>query len=97
MVCRSDGSNEGVGQNLNFPLQTGTCYVFSMDLARSDDYYGYNRPAQVRIWGGENRCEKKEFLWTSPAIEHVAWKKYVIQLSPRKAYVYLVIEVYYNG
>jgi gliding motility-associated-like protein len=95
LVCREDGTNEAIGQKLNFSLQAGYCYAFFLDLAYSDQYQGYNQTALLRIWGADGSCDKKELLWTSPAINHFNWKTYRAILSPAASYSNLVIEVYY--
>jgi hypothetical protein len=95
LVCREDGTYEGVGQRLNTPLQSGYCYSFSLFLARSSEYQGYNQTALIRIWGATNSCDKKELLWTSPAISHYEWKSYQVAFSPLSTYSDLILEVYY--
>ena len=56
-------------------------YTFSLDLSRSEswghsvgsDFFTYDYPAKLRIWGGDESCEKGELLWESEGIQHTNW------------------------
>lgn len=67
MVVRQNNTYESITQELTSPLSGGNCYVFSVDLARSTDYwssvdlYGgpkknFNNPVVLRIWGSNSPC-----------------------------------------
>lgn len=106
MVTRGNDTWEAVGQQLSSPLKPGTCYNFNMFLSRSETYVSasnwsksidnYTDPIVLRIWGGNSRCDKKERLAEVGPVSHSDWRKYEVKLNPRRAYQYIVFEVYYK-
>lgn len=68
LVVRPNGSFESVTQGLTEELQAGQCYVFSIDLAISENYwsgvqgwsdfqeYNYNTAVILRMWGSQTPC-----------------------------------------
>ena len=55
LITREDGTWESIGQRLKSPVKPRECYTFTLDLAHSDTYSGYNNPLKLRIWGGETK------------------------------------------
>ncbi len=97
LISREDGTWEHIGQRLTKPLKKDECYTFSVKLARSEGYVGYNQPLKFRIWGGTKRCQKNQMLGQSVAIAHTGWKSYRFDFFANETYEYVVIEAYYSG
>lgn len=96
LIVRKNGTWECVGQRLAQALKENNCYFFKLSLAHSITYNGYNKPAIVRIWGGSERCEKRQKLFESPPISHSNWKPYIVKFKPKKDIDFIIIEAYYN-
>ena len=97
LITREDNTWEHIGQQLSSPLKKDECYTFSVKLARSNGYVGYNKPLKFRIWGGTKRCHKSQLLGHTVAINHNEWKTYKFNFFVDDDYDYIVIEAYYSG
>jgi len=95
LVTRADGTREDVSQMLGTTLQKETCYTFSIYLAHAPSYVGYNQPTRVRIWGGASRGAKDALLYSSPLIDHAAWKKYKAEFMTSGEVRYITFEAYF--
>jgi len=96
LIVRKNGTWECIGQRLSQSLKADNCYFFKMMIANSKTYNGYNKPAVLRVWGGDDRCEKKQKLYESPPIDHTDWKSYTIRFKPKKDIQFIIIEAFYN-
>ncbi len=107
MVVRENDTWERISQRLSVPLEGGTCYRFSIALARSENYISasranrqqlknYNVPAKLRIWGGNDYCDRSELLDESPMVENFEWERYQFRFQPRRNHTFLVFEVFYK-
>ncbi len=96
LITREDGSYESIGQRLPEAMVKDLCYSFSLDLARSKTYAGYNFPVQIRIYAGNKKCQTKQLLWSSPTISHEEWETYKVEFTPKKNFNYIIIEAYYG-
>ena len=100
MLCRADGSYEGVYQGLFAPLDSSKCYNFTIDLAYAPDYIGIIcSPAKLRVWAGYPfpGSVRTELLWTSPAITDTTWQTHNVSFSPNGNYLMFLFEVYYDS
>lgn len=100
MVARADNTAEGIFQILDSPLRVGTCYAFTMHLARSDYYDGFVfiNPLRLEIWGGSDGCKRTELLWRSPVINNTTWQPYDINFTPKANYDNIIfLATGYNG
>lgn len=97
LISREDGTWEHIGQKLAKPLTKDECYTFSVKLARSNGYVGYNKALKFRMWGGTKKCGQAQLLGHTVAIEHNEWKSYRFNFFTNDAYEYIVIEAYYTG
>jgi hypothetical protein len=97
LITRKDGSYESVGQRLPQTLKMGNCYFFKLMLARALTYNGFNKPTILRVWGGSDRCDKRQKLFESIPIAHLDWKPYTIRFKPKKDIDFIIIEAFYNG
>lgn len=106
LVVRDNGTWERLGQQLAAPLEAGKTYWISMALARSETYrsrsriteepMNYNRPACLRIWGGQRHCEEEALLARSPTVDHPDWQVYEFTLHPQTQIDYLFLEAYFK-
>jgi hypothetical protein len=95
LTTREDGTWESITQRLSQPLKANECYDFNIDLARSNQYIGYNIPIKLRVWAGNKRCSKSELLTETPIIKHTTWQTYHLQFNPKKDYKFIIFEVHY--
>ena len=96
LITRSNGTWEAIGQRLKSSLKKGQCYSFSLQVAYSELYAGYNEPIKLRIWGGDKRCEKTQLLGETKIIDHEEWKLYPFKFKPQDRIRYIIFEAYYN-
>lgn len=106
MVVRDNDTYERVGQKLSAPLQAGTRYKFSIQLARSQKYesaskktrqlVNFTTPCVLRIWGGNAPCERLEKLAESDAVSNTHWVSTDFVLQPSANYTYLILEAFYK-
>ncbi len=96
LITRGDGSWESICQRLPLSISSGTCYQFTIDLAYSRIYAGYNNPLQLRIWGGTSKCQKGQLLWESKRIESEDWETFPIQFTAEKRINYLILEAFHK-
>jgi hypothetical protein len=95
LVTREDGTVEDVGQRLDVALKKDSCYTFSLFLAHSTQYVGYNLPVRLRVWGGETPGQKTVLLTSTPLISHSEWKAYKLQFVPTANMRSITLEAYY--
>jgi hypothetical protein len=95
LITRDNGTWESIGQRLSSVLQQNTCYTFSMDLAHSNSYSGYNGAIRLRIWGGASKCEKTQLLVETEAINEPEWKNFIFQFKSQESIQYLILEAYF--
>jgi hypothetical protein len=96
LITRQNNTWESIGQRLPDPLRKGDCYTFSLDLAHSDTYSGYNSPLKIRIWVSKLKCQKDQLVFESPLIEHLDWKTYTVKFTPKTEYRYILIEAFHT-
>ncbi|MCB0594523.1 MAG: hypothetical protein H6557_32320 [Lewinellaceae bacterium] len=96
LITREDGSWESIGQRLPQALQPRECYAFTLELAHSNTYAGYNKPLGVRIWGGATQCAKNQLLFKTGLIKNTDWEEHEVQFVPKQTIRYIVIEAYYR-
>ena len=92
LITRDNGSYESIGQKLTTSLKANECYSFSIYLARSNEYIGYNLPLRLRIWGSKSFCGKDQLLAESKAIKHTNWVRYDFQIFTKLPVHYLLFE-----
>ena len=92
LITRADGTFEQVGQRLNTPLIANECFNFSVKLAHSSTYAGYNLPIKLRIWGGKSRCSKDQLLVETGPIKNEDWEKHTFNFYTKGVYHYIIFE-----
>lgn len=99
--------NEDIETVLTEPLPINETYNIKIDLSFSENWghfidFGttflkYDTPAKLRIFGGENPCEKAGLLWESPVIDHTDWQTYTATLKPQQTEVnFLIFQAEYT-
>jgi hypothetical protein len=94
IISRPDGSYESIGQRLLPALEKGDCYAFSLDVAYSRAYAGYNQPIQLRVYLASSKCKREQLIYESKTISHKRWKKLKVEFTPEKEMKYIIIEAY---
>jgi outer membrane protein OmpA-like peptidoglycan-associated protein len=102
MVVRDNDTRESVSQRLSSPLKVDYCYSFSIWLCHSETYLSkspttsldanYVVPIKLRIYGGNNYCDKAELLAETGEITTSSWLEYKFELKPKKDYNYILLE-----
>lgn len=96
LITREDGTWESIGQRLSATLNPKECYTFTLDIAHSRTYAGYNNPLRLRIWGGTAKCEKGQLLLETGFIREPEWEAHEVQFVPKKPINYILIEAFYK-
>ena len=96
LITRDDGTWESIGQRVKQTLKAKECYAFTLDLAHSKTYSGYNKPLKLRIWGGQNKCDKTQLILETDFIKHTDWETYDVQFYVRKDLNYVILEAFYT-
>ncbi|MEZ4897870.1 MAG: OmpA family protein [Saprospiraceae bacterium] len=110
MVVRENETWERVAQQLPAAMHAGTCYSFSLYLCKSEVYLSqlrtdegatsalksFTKPIVLRVWGGNDYCDRAEMLAETPPIENADWRKYNFKLEPKQHYKFIILEAYYK-
>jgi len=106
MVVRDNDTWEAVSQRLSRPLQAGQCYEFTVSLSRSELYVSTSRvtdspanyvtPAKLRIYGGNDYCDKGFLLAETSLIINTRWLEYSFRFEPTGNYTHLIFEAFYK-
>jgi len=96
LITREDGTFESIGQRLSGPLQPRECYQFTLQLAHSPTYATFNGPLKLRIWGGSSKCARDQLLLETPFISEAEWQTFEIDVVPKQALHYMLLEAHYR-
>lgn len=96
LITRSNGTFESIGQRLPEKLEKGGCYEFSIDLAHSDNYSGYNKTIKLRVWLGDKKCRKDQMVFESKTITSEEWETFKIEFDAESNSKYIFLEAYYQ-
>jgi len=97
IITRNNGTFESVGQRLSKPMKANECYTFSLDLAHSRTYAGYNMPLRLKIYAGSSRCGKNQLLGETELITHQEWQSYSFEFVTKGAYEYILFEAAFGN
>ncbi len=108
LIVRKDGTWESFGQAIQNHMHAGKCYEFSIHLARSENYLSLSRnsrrekinytdPVKLRIWGGDDTCERTQLLGETKSVQHHDWKKHEFVFQPEHQISYVIFEVFSPG
>lgn len=106
LVTRKNETWEGVSQQLAMPLLKNKCYIFSIDLSKSLNYFSpypkqtesinYTKPIILEIFGGNSNCDEGQLLAESIPIENTDWQVYDFNFKPNDNYKYITISAFYE-
>jgi len=98
LITRPNGTFEGIGQRLTESLEPGECYSFSIDVAHSKTYTGYDKSIKLRVWGGTTKCEKDLLIGKTDFIDGEEWETADFKIYPKAGAPinYLIFEAYYT-
>lgn len=106
LVVRDNDTWERIAQRMSAAVESGSCYEFSVYMARSELYESLSRttgemanyatPAKLRIWGGNGYCDRKELLAESSLVVNTRWLKFNFRFEPKGTYNYIMLEAYYK-
>ncbi len=104
LVTRNNETWERIGQRLSEKLVVGKTYTLTIDLAKSDHYISrtptsiqaveFDQPTMLRVWAGDEFCDRKELLIKTEAIENKEWESYNFDFIVEEEYGYLVLEAF---
>lgn len=97
LITRSDGTWESVGQKLSTPVTPEECHTFTLQLARSATYVEYNLPIKLKVYLGNDLCDKAQLIGDTENITSEEWKKYEFGFIPKAKYTHLILEAYYGN
>ncbi len=92
LITREDRSFESIGQRLPQTLKQSTCYQFTIDLAQSEEYAGYNNPIELKIYIGSKKKHRDQLIFDSEPINNLDWEMHRIEFIPDKDMRYIIIE-----
>lgn len=92
LIIREDRSYEAIGQRTSGTMSTDKCYRFTIDLAHSNAYSGYDAPARLRVYIGATKCGQDQMVFQSEFISHEEWRTYTIEFTPDEASNYIFFE-----
>ncbi len=95
LISRENGTWESIEQRLSNPMKKGECYQFSLMLAYTKKYAGYNLPLKLRIWGSSTKCGRDQLLAETRFIRHEDWKKYDFDFYPKSDINYVIFEAHF--
>ncbi len=107
LVVRDNETWEAVSQRLALPLRKGKCYMFSIYLARSDNYWSFAKvakdkkqnfvkPAVFQLLGGTGRCGDREVLAVSEPVNNASWEEHTLFIEPQTDYNYVTLQAFYE-
>lgn len=94
LITRENSTWESISQRLAKPLQPENCFYFTLDLAHSKTYAGYNKPLKIRVWGSDTRCGKSQLLLETDFIRHSDWKTYEANFWAAETIHYILLEAF---
>ena len=107
LVVREDDSYETISQRLLGTIKKGSCYTFSIHLAKSKTYMSHTvsnqthkqnfiKPAVLRVLGGNGLCDNGELLAESKPVENTDWVKYDFFIEPNGDYTHLTFMAFFE-
>src|SRR5690606_36480494 len=79
------------------PVYFSGVNVGSGDEEFTSSIRNFVTPIKLRIWGGNDMCNKEELMGETGLVTNNEWERYYIKLSPSKGnYRYIFLEAYYD-
>lgn len=92
----------GTCYQISFFLCKSPVYFSRVNLGVGDEKIttserNFITPIKLRIWGGNDMCNKEELLGETGLVTNNEWERYHLKLSPQKGnYRYIFLEAYYE-
>lgn len=96
MITRENRTWEAIGQRVSNPMTKDACYQFTIDLAHSNSYAGYNDPVRLSIWISDSKCERQQRVLLTTSITEEDWKTYKVEFKPNQDSYYIFMEALYE-
>jgi len=106
MVARENDTWEAVSQRLIQPLESDKCYAWRVYLCKAPTYNSalntttqvrsFTRPIVLRIWGGNDNCDRRELLAESTPVSDTAWVEYAFTFEPTERHNFILLEAFYK-
>ena len=96
LITRRNGTFESIGQRVSQPLRKGNCYTFTIDLAHSRTYAGYNQPLKLRVYAGSRKCRKTQLIGETDFVKDEDFTTYTFEIVPEETLFYLILEAHYT-
>lgn len=103
LVVRDNETWESVSTRLLFPLVGNKGYKFSIAVCHSNVYQysststiHFDKPARLRIWGGNAFCSDEELLAETSAITDTVWQELNFEIFPKNTYTHIKLEAFYD-
>jgi hypothetical protein len=96
IITRANNTWESIGQRVSSYFKKNDCYEFSLDLAKAENYVGYNQEIRLRIYIGDHKCAVDQLIFESPFIQNTDWKTHLVQFTPEEHYNYIRFEAFYG-
>lgn len=81
---------EAICQLLTTPMKAGNRYTISFDLSFARGYDTATCYGALAIYGGHKVNDTLELLWQSGPFDHMEWKRYTAEFTPKGTYEYIV-------
>lgn len=94
LITRANGTYESIGQRIHPELSNKECYRFTLDLAYSHLYAGYNTPIRLRVYVSKEKCKGGELIFESAPIKNTSWETKEIKFTPKHNSKYIRVEAY---
>ena len=98
-MCRSEKYKSGFKKNKSDKRSTRKTdkekYVIRIlnRIAEREDI-NFTDPVVLRIWGGDETCDRKQLLAVSPLVKNKEWADYFFKIRPNANYQSLTLEVF---
>lgn len=96
MVAFDDGTFSSISQKLKNQIVANNNYSFDCYIGRKNKYKFDGQDCMdsliLKVWGGNEYCEKAELLSESLEITNYDWIKYTFQLNPEHNHSHITFE-----
>jgi hypothetical protein len=106
LVARDNYSWEGIGQQLEYPLQAGKWHTLSFSAKQSKFYISLSRQYSretnydgalvLFLWASDTACVQQELLGISPVLDYEDWTAVQLSFVPSQDFEYIWFEVCYE-
>jgi hypothetical protein len=95
-MCQSEKYKSGLQESRAASLKTererAIFRILTKITERKD--INFTDPVVLRIWGGDEACDRKQLLAVSPLVKNKEWADYFFKIQPEADYQSLTLEVF---